>query len=97
MDGDRAALWIHGHMHESYDYEIYGTRIACNPRGYAPEALNLDFRPDWVVALWVTHGVLHMVPCLYDNPYILFLFDSAYILTLFGVAYITYLYEESYK
>ena len=49
MDGDRATLWIHGHMHESYDYEVYGTRVVCNPRGYAPNALNPDFRPDWVV------------------------------------------------
>jgi len=47
MDGDRPALWVHGHMHESYDYEIYGTRVVCNPRGYAPDALNTDFRPDW--------------------------------------------------
>ena len=46
MDGDRAALWVHGHMHESYDYEIYGTRVVCNPRGYAPNALNPDFRPN---------------------------------------------------
>jgi predicted phosphodiesterase len=51
MDGDRAALWIHGHMHESFDYEINGTRVVCNPRGYAPEALNPDFRPDLVVAV----------------------------------------------
>ena len=43
MDGDRVALWIHGHMHESFDYEIYGTRIVCNPRGYAPMALNEGF------------------------------------------------------
>lgn len=49
MEGDRAALWVHGHMHESFDYEIYGTRVVCNPRGYAPEALNPDFRPDWVL------------------------------------------------
>ncbi|MEE9493716.1 MAG: metallophosphoesterase [Gammaproteobacteria bacterium] len=49
MDGDRVALWIHGHMHESYDYAIYGTRVACNPRGYAPRALNPDFSPDWVL------------------------------------------------
>jgi len=48
MEGDRAALWIHGHMHESFDYEVYGTRVVCNPRGYAPEALNPDFRSDWV-------------------------------------------------
>ena len=49
MDGDRAALWIHGHMHESFDYEIYDTRVVCNPRGYAPRALAPDFRPDLVV------------------------------------------------
>jgi Icc-related predicted phosphoesterase len=49
MDGDRAALWVHGHMHESYDYEIYGTRVVCNPRGYAPAALNTDFRSDLVM------------------------------------------------
>ena len=49
MDGDRSALWVHGHMHESYAYEIYGTRVVCNPRGYAPDALNPDFRPDWVM------------------------------------------------
>ncbi|MCP4288294.1 MAG: hypothetical protein GY792_28325 [Gammaproteobacteria bacterium] len=49
MDGNQAALWVHGHMHESYDYEIYGTRVVCNPRGYAPNALNPDFRRDWVV------------------------------------------------
>jgi len=51
MDCDRAALWIHGHMHESYDYEVYGTRVVCNPRGYAPNALNPDFRPDWIVEI----------------------------------------------
>ena len=51
MDGGRAALWVHGHMHESFDYEVYGTRVVCNPRGYAPEALNPDFRPDWVIEI----------------------------------------------
>ena len=51
MDGDRAALWIHGHMHESFDYEVYGTRVVCNPRGYAPKALNPEFKPDFVVEI----------------------------------------------
>jgi hypothetical protein len=51
MDGDRAALWVHGHMHDAFDYEIYGTRVVCNPRGYAPNALNADFRPDLVVKI----------------------------------------------
>jgi len=51
MDGDRGPLWIHGHMHESYDYEIYGSRVVCNPRGYAPDALNPDFSPDWLIVI----------------------------------------------
>ena len=51
MDGDRAALWVHGHMHESFDYEVYSTRVVCNPRGYAPEALNPDFRADLFVEI----------------------------------------------
>jgi len=31
----RAALWIHGHTHASFDYEVAGTRVLANPRGYA--------------------------------------------------------------
>lgn len=26
--------WIHGHMHDSFDYRIGNTRVVCNPRGY---------------------------------------------------------------
>jgi Icc-related predicted phosphoesterase len=33
----RPALWAHGHTHTSFDYEIGGTRIVCNPRGYGRE------------------------------------------------------------
>ena len=45
-------LWVHGHAHESYDYELNGTRVICNPRGYckageAPE--NREFNPVLVV------------------------------------------------
>jgi len=31
----RARLWIHGHTHASFDYEVAGTRVLANPRGYA--------------------------------------------------------------
>jgi predicted phosphodiesterase len=51
LDADRAALWIHGHMHDSFDYEINGTRVVCNPRGYTPDELNPDFSGDFVVNL----------------------------------------------
>lgn len=26
-------IWVHGHMHESFDYVQAGTRVLCNPRG----------------------------------------------------------------
>lgn len=35
MGVERALLWIHGHTHDSFDYAIRGTRVVCNPRGYA--------------------------------------------------------------
>lgn len=34
MDKEKVELWVHGHMHDSLDYEINGTRVICNPRGY---------------------------------------------------------------
>lgn len=40
LDGERACLWIHGHTHDSFDYELNGTRVVCNPRGYAKDGVN---------------------------------------------------------
>jgi predicted phosphodiesterase len=37
---ERACLWVHGHLHDSSDYEINGTRVLCNPRGYAKGGVN---------------------------------------------------------
>jgi len=31
----KARLWIHGHVHDSFDYSVAGARIVANPRGYA--------------------------------------------------------------
>jgi Icc-related predicted phosphoesterase len=42
-------LWIHGHIHKSFDYRIEKTRIVCNPRGYASTAENKEFRPDFTL------------------------------------------------
>lgn len=36
----RASLWIHGHMHNSSDYSVRGTRVICNPRGYSKDGIN---------------------------------------------------------
>jgi len=51
MDGHRAALWLHGHMHDACDCGIHGMRVICKPRGYAPEALSPDFLPNWVMVV----------------------------------------------
>jgi predicted phosphodiesterase len=32
--GQAVSVWIHGHMHHSVDYDLRGTRVICNPRGY---------------------------------------------------------------
>jgi Icc-related predicted phosphoesterase len=31
---ERADLWIHGHVHDSFDYAVGRTRVVANPRGY---------------------------------------------------------------
>ena len=33
-DRPQIKLWVHGHTHEPFDYNIGLTRIICNPRGY---------------------------------------------------------------
>jgi len=30
-----ADLWLHGHVHDSFDYKVDGRRVVVNPRGYA--------------------------------------------------------------
>jgi predicted phosphodiesterase len=34
--------WVHGHTHDSYDYEYLNTRIICNPKGIRKENKNFD-------------------------------------------------------
>lgn len=34
LNNPNIKLWIHGHMHDPFDYYIGDTRIVCNPRGY---------------------------------------------------------------
>ena len=45
----RAALWVHGHTHSAFDYQVAGTRVVCNPRGYPGEPTG--FRPGLVVTV----------------------------------------------
>jgi Icc-related predicted phosphoesterase len=44
-----ANVWLHGHVHDSFDYRVAGCRVVANPRGYArnissaPDAASLQF------------------------------------------------------
>jgi Icc-related predicted phosphoesterase len=43
--------WIHGHTHVACNYEIYGTRVVCNPRGYPDESSGRGFLPGLIVEI----------------------------------------------
>jgi len=45
-----AELWIHGHIHESFDYMIGKTRVVCNPLGNIDE-LNDRFNPELTIII----------------------------------------------
>lgn len=56
VESSRAKVWVHGHTHSSFDYEVGETRIVCNPKGYGPfrtggSAENLMFDPLKVVEI----------------------------------------------
>jgi Icc-related predicted phosphoesterase len=42
-------LWVHGHVHSSFDYAVGRTRVLCNPHGYWDE--NPAFNPALVVEI----------------------------------------------
>ncbi len=56
LRGQRAALWIHGHTHDSFDYEVQGTRVLCNARGYAKEGVNENARFDPLLTVQIQSG-----------------------------------------
>ncbi|SEL82092.1 Calcineurin-like phosphoesterase [Variovorax sp. YR750] len=48
------SLWVHGHLHESYDYPVGNCRVVCNPRGYMRHGRDMEnkrFNPGLVVNL----------------------------------------------
>lgn len=47
LDNPCIKLFVHGHVHNSVDYNIGGCRIVCNPKGYGKE--NHDFKEEMIV------------------------------------------------
>lgn len=37
-------LWLHGHVHDFFDYDVHGTHVSCNPGGYSHETAGNGFR-----------------------------------------------------
>lgn len=52
-----AALWVHGHVHDSVDYRIGATRVLANPRGYVKDGKpeNAAFNPGLIVEVGGAH------------------------------------------
>jgi predicted phosphodiesterase len=50
MGADRVALWIYGHTHRAADFDIAGTRVFSNPRGYPRQPVT-EFDPDCVITV----------------------------------------------
>ncbi|HJV25942.1 MAG TPA: metallophosphoesterase family protein [Aromatoleum sp.] len=49
-----AALWIHGHTHDSFDYRVGATRVLANPRGYVLKGVAENARFDPGLTVQVT-------------------------------------------
>lgn len=56
--GYNIPLWFHGHVHNSFDYNIGGTRVLTNPKGYPVQGRdgqwyneNEDFDPNKTVEI----------------------------------------------
>ena len=38
----RADVWLHGHVHDSFDYKVCNCRVVANPRGYPRNRSSVD-------------------------------------------------------
>ncbi len=57
----RPALWVHGHVHDAFDYGVGATRVLANPKGYGPKRIggspeNAAFDPALIVEVPVRLG-----------------------------------------
>lgn len=49
----KPTLWIHGHVHNSFDYKIGNTRIIVNPFGYMGGQINPNYNKELVINMEV--------------------------------------------
>jgi Icc-related predicted phosphoesterase len=52
VDHPNIKLWIHGHVHDAFDYMIGQTRVICNPHGYPGEyTAGVGFDPNLIIEI----------------------------------------------
>jgi len=51
LDNPNIKLWVHGHVHNNFDYMIGNCRVICNPRGYERYQENFEFDSDLEVEI----------------------------------------------
>lgn len=47
IEAGQPELWVHGHVHDSFDYHVGATRVLANPHGYGRENV-VGFKPDLI-------------------------------------------------
>jgi hypothetical protein len=57
---DFSQYWVHGHTHSNFNYEVEGTKVVCNPRGYA-KTFNVDANHEFNRSL--------ILPVTFDNEF----------------------------
>ena len=50
LSQEKIKLWIHGHVHNSFNYKIGQCRVVCNPHGYHDENIK-GFNPALVIEI----------------------------------------------
>ena len=48
LDNPGIKLWVHGHTHDNFDYEVGTCRVVCNPRGYVGYENTNNFKLKYV-------------------------------------------------
>ena len=51
IESNKPTLWFHGHTHQAQDYELYDTRVICNPHGYHGLETDTGFNLNLVVEI----------------------------------------------
>lgn len=46
LNNPNIKYWMHGHMHDNWNYEVGDCRVICNPRGYNDYEVNEGFDPN---------------------------------------------------